>query len=512
MLNNKLIGLVSGLSLFFIILLIPVPDNVRPDAMHVLAVALLMATWWITEAIPIPATALLPIFLFPMLGVMNGSEVTQPYAHHLIYLFLGGFLIAVTIEKWNLHRRIALYTIRFVGITPNRIILGFMIASAGLSMWISNTAATMMMLTIGIAVLKQVIDEIHSDPDIQVDTSPEHFHFGIALMLGIAYAASIGGIATLIGTPPNAILAGLIETQFGQSISFLNWMMFALPLSIIMLIITWYYITHIAYPSEIDHLPGGKETIQRELTELGPMSTEEKSVLFIFCSVAILWMVRGLVDTEQFKTVKDSTIAMGGALLLFIIPSNLKKHEFLLDWQTAIKIPWDILILFGGGFALAKGFNDSGLTQTIADQLSILQGSNLFLIIAIVTILVIFLTEITSNTATASMILPIIAALAVAMHIHPYSLMIAVALAASFAFMLPVATPPNAIVFSSRYVTIQQMAKTGIWVNLVGAIIITLFIMFFLPFVWDIDIKTLPTDMDIIDTVNTEEITSKVKN
>jgi sodium-dependent dicarboxylate transporter 2/3/5 len=501
MLNNKFTGLGTGILLFIIILLLPVPDNVRPEAMHVLAVALLMATWWITEAIPIPATALLPIFLFPALGVMNGSEVTQPYAHHLIYLFLGGFLIAVTIEKWNLHRRIALYTIQLVGVTPDRIILGFMIASAGLSMWISNTAATMMMLTIGIAVLKQVIDEIHSDPDIQINTDPEHFHFGIALMLGIAYGASIGGISTLIGTPPNAILAGIIESQFGQSISFLSWMMFALPLSIIMLIITWYYLTHIAYPSEIDHLPGGKETIHRELTELGPMSTQEKTVLFVFCSVAILWMVRGLLDTDHFKTVKDSTIAMGGALLLFIIPSNFKKHEFLLDWQTAIKIPWDILILFGGGFALAKGFNDSGLTQAIADQLSVLQGSNLFLIIAIVTTVVIILTEITSNTATASMILPIIAALAVAMHIHPYSLMIAVALAASFAFMLPVATPPNAIVFSSRYVTIRQMAKTGIWINLVGAILITLSIMFYLPLVWDIDIKTLPEDMNIIETL-----------
>tara|TARA_R110002072_G_scaffold136850_1_gene279439 strand:+ start:1547 stop:3058 length:1512 start_codon:yes stop_codon:yes gene_type:complete len=501
MLKCKATGLGIGILLFVLVLLAPVPGSVRPEAMHVLAVALLMATWWITEAIPIPATALLPILLFPILGVMNGSEVTQPYAHHLIYLFLGGFLIGVTIEKWNLHRRIALHTIQLVGVTPNRIILGFMIASAGLSMWISNTAATMMMLTIGIAVLKQVIGGIHSDPNIKINTDPEHFHFGIALMLGIAYAASIGGIATLIGTPPNAILAGIIETQLGQSISFLDWMKFALPLSVSMLIFTWYYLTHIAYPTEIDHLPGGKETIRRELTELGPMSSQEKTVLFIFCSVAVLWMVRGLLDTDQFKMVKDSTIAMGGALLLFITPSSFKKHEFLLDWQTAIKIPWDILILFGGGLALAKGFNDSGLTQIIANQLSILQGSNLFLIIAVITTVVIILTEITSNTATASMILPIIAALAISMQIHPYSLMIAVALAASFAFMLPVATPPNAIVFSSRYVTIRQMARTGIWVNLVGAVLITLFVMLYLPVAWDIDINNLPENMNIIDTL-----------
>ena len=261
MLNKKSIGLGSGLVLFCIILLIPTPEHIRPEAMSVLAIAVLMAIWWISEAIPIPATALLPIFLFPSLGIMDGSLVTQSYAHHLIYLFLGGFLIAVTIEKWNLHRRMALYTIKFVGTSPNRIILGFMLSSGGLSMWISNTAATMMMLTIGFAVLKQVVDKIDSDPEQEIKTRPEHFHFGIALMLGIAYAASIGVIATLIGTPPNAILAGIIENQFGQTISFLNWMIFALPLSIIMLIITWYYLTHIAYPSEIDHLPGGKETI-----------------------------------------------------------------------------------------------------------------------------------------------------------------------------------------------------------------------------------------------------------
>ena len=508
--RNNYIGLISGLILFFIVLLLPVPEHVRPEAMHVLAVATLMATWWITEAIPIPATALLPIFLFPTLGIMNGSEVTQPYANHLIYLFLGGFLIAVTIEKWNLHRRIALHTIRLIGITPNRIILGFMLSSASLSMWISNTAATMMMLTIGLAVLKQVVNEINNDPELDINTTPTHFNFGTALMLGIAYAASIGGIATLIGTPPNAILAGVIETQLGQSISFLNWMIFALPLSIIMLLITWYYLTHIAYPSEIDHLPGGQETIQREIVELGSMSQQEKSVLFIFISVAILWIIRGLVDFEQFKMVKDSTIAIGGALLLFVIPSNLKKREFLLDWQTAVKIPWDILILFGGGFALAKGFNDSGLTQVIAEQLSVLQGSSLLLIVAMVTIVVIILTEITSNTATASMILPIIAALAIAIHIHPYCLMFAVALAASFAFMLPVATPPNAIVFSSRYVTIRQMAKAGIWVNLFGAILITIFIMFYLPIVWDIDLKTMPENITTLDAVANSNTTHEV--
>jgi sodium-dependent dicarboxylate transporter 2/3/5 len=495
MTKNKNIGLVSGLFLFIAILLLPTPESTSIEAMHVLAVAVLMATWWITEAIPIPATALLPIFLFPTLGVMKGSDVTQAYAHHLIYLFLGGFLIAVTIEKWNLHRRIALYTIRIFGTTPKRIILGFMVASAGLSMWISNTAATMMMITIGLAVLNQIVAEVKSDSSLHINTEPEHFNFGISLMLGIAYAASIGGVATLIGTPPNAILAGIVESHFGLSINFLDWMLLALPLSAVMLILTWYYLTHFAFPSEIDCLPGGKETIQQEIAELGAMTHQEKSVLFIFTLVALLWMSHGFIDLEIFKFISDSTIAMGGALLMFIIPSNFKKAEFLLDWKTASKIPWDILILFGGGFALAKGFTDSGLTLVIANQLSVLQGSNLLLIVAVSITVVIFLTEITSNTATASMFLPIIASLAVAMYIHPYVLMIAVALATSFAFMLPVATPPNAIAYSSRYFTIKQMAKTGIWLNLLGIILITLFVMYYLPVVWGIDINTLPENM-----------------
>ncbi|MBL1142648.1 MAG: DASS family sodium-coupled anion symporter [Proteobacteria bacterium] len=501
MIKNKNIGLATGLLLFIVILLFPTPESLPLEAKHVLAVAALMASWWVTEAIPIPATALLPILLFPILGVMSGTEVTQPYAHHLIYLFLGGFLIAVTIEKWNLHRRIALYTIELIGVTPRRIILGFMIASASLSMWISNTAATMMMVTIGLAVLKQVVDEIERDPDLHIDTSPKKFRFGIALMLGIAYAASIGGIATLIGTPPNAIMAGVIETHFNQNISFLNWMIFALPLSVTMLFITWYYLTHFAFPSEIEHLPGGKETIEREIDELGKMSRQEKTVLLVFGLVAILWITRGFIKVEAFKFITDSTIAMAGALLLFIIPSNLKKGEFLLDWKTACKIPWDILILFGGGFALAKGFTDSGLTQVIANQLDVLQGSNLLLIIIAVTTVVIILTEITSNTATASMFLPIIAALAVAMYIHPYTLMIAVALAASFAFMLPVATPPNAIAFSSHYFTIRQMARTGIWLNLIGVILISLFVKFYLPLVWGIDINELPENIAIQTTL-----------
>ena len=488
------IGLFLGPVLFILFSILPAPADMEPQAWRVAAIAVLMAVWWITEAIPIPATALLPILLFPVMGVMSGSDVTQSYAHHLIYLFLGGFLIAVTVEKWDLHRRIALHTIKLIGVTPDRIILGFMLATAFLSMWITNTAATMMMLTIGLAVLNQIAGEIEQQQALRVDTRKGHVRFGTALMLGIGYSASIGGVATLIGTPPNAILAGVIEQTYGTTINFLDWMLFGVPLSLLMLIITWLYLTRIAYPSEIDHLPGGRDTINREITRLGTISRQEKHVLLVFIGVACLWIIRGLFDLEAFKMIKDSTIAIGGAMLLFIIPSDFKKNEFLLDWKTATTIPWDILILFGGGFALAQGFSESGLTHFIAGQLSVLEGSNIILIVATVALLVTFLTEITSNTATASLLLPVMAALAGAMQIHPYGLMISAALAASFAFMLPVATPPNAIVFSSRFISIPQMVRAGIWLNLIGILIITAFVIFFLPVIWGLDISVLPVE------------------
>jgi len=491
--SRSTFGLILGPLLFLILLFVPQPEGLSEQGMMVAGIAVLMAVWWITEAIPIPATALIPIVLYPLLGVMTPADVTQSYAHHLIFLFMGGFMIAVTVERWNLHQRIALNTIRVVGMTPDRIILGFMIATAFLSMWISNTASTMMMLTVGLAVLHQIAKEIDADESAQnIDTREGHFRFGIALMLGIGYSASIGGISTLIGTAPNLVFVGIVEDIYGISINFLQWMSFGVPLAIVMLAVTWFYLTRIAYPSEIDHLPGGEATIRKEIEELGKISSQEKKVLFVFCSVAAAWILRGVLDIEALQLIKDSTIAMAGALVLFVIPSNWHQREFLLDWKTAVKIPWDILILFGGGFALAKGFSETGLTTFLAGQLSVLQGSNIILIISVVTLLVIFLTELTSNTATASLTLPIMAALAGAMQIHPYGLMVSTVIAASFAFMLPVATPPNAIIFSSRYVTIPQMMKAGIWLNLIGVALISLFVMFLLPVVWGIDISLFP--------------------
>ena len=471
--RRQQIGLLLGPVLFFILLALPQPVDMPDNSMQVAAVAILMATYWMSEAIPIPATALMPIVLFPLLDIMPTARVTLSYGNHLIFLFMGGFLIAVTIEKWQLHKRMALRTILLVGVSANQIILGFMLATAFLSAWISNTATAMMMVTIGMAVIKQA--------QKQTTKLNKNSAFATALMLGIAYSASIGGIATLIGTPPNAILAGVIESSFGYSISFAQWMSFGVPLSLIMLLLCWFYLTHIAFQAEFNELPGGKQNIQQQLDKLGPMSSVEKKVLAVFILVAAGWLIRGLFDIQALESVKDSSIAIAGALLLFMIPANFTKGEYLLDWHTAKNIPWDIMILFGGGFALANGFASSGLTEWIANQLIALQGMDLIIIVFMIVLLVIFLTEITSNTATASLLLPVMGAFAIAIEVHPLSLMVAVALSASFAFMLPVATPPNAIVFSSRQVSMPQMARAGIWLNIIGSILITLFVIFYLP-------------------------------
>ena len=487
MLTRQAIGLFLGPLLFVLILLLPLPADMPAPALRVAAVASLMAVWWLTEATPIAATALLPIVLFPLLGVMSTAETTRSYAHHLIYLFMGGFLIAVTMQKWQLHKRIAIHTIQLVGLSPKRMILGFMAATAFLSMWISNTATTMMMLPIGLSVISQLNAMYQQQPE-RAEIPDQGKHFGLALMLGIAYSASIGGVATLIGTPPNAILAGMAEELYGLRISFANWMIFGLPLSLVMLAVTWFYLTHLAFPIRITALPGAKQLISQELTQLGPVSREERWVLTIFLSVSGAWITRGLVDIPTLKMVSDASIAMAGALLLFIIPSDFRKREFLLDWKTAASIPWEILILFGGGFALAQGFNESGLSQWIAHQLTILAGVPLLILIGAVTLTVVYLTELTSNTATATLMIPVMGALAIAMEIHPYALMVPAAIAASYAFMLPVATPPNAIVFSSKYITIPQMAMAGFWLNIVAVVLISLFVLLGLPLIWGLDL------------------------
>jgi len=461
--SRATVSLFLGPAVCLALTLLPQPEGMAVEAQRLGGVAAWMAIWWIGEAVPIPATALLPIALFPVLHIMPPADVTVSYGHHLIYLFMGGFMIAVTMERWSLHRRIALHIIRRVGAGPTRLVLGFMLATALLSMWISNTATAMLMVTIGLAVLKQLL------PGDGYQTAP----LSTALMLGIAYSASIGGVATLIGTPPNAILAGVLYQNYGVDLSFTDWMRFALPLSIVMLLLTWFYLTRIAFPVHRSQLPEAAAHIKQELANLGAMSVPEKRVAWVFGSVALLWISRGLVNWTPLQGIDDSTIAIAGALSLFVIPADWGQRTFLLDWQTAVRIPWDIIILFGGGFALAAGFSSTGLTTWLAEQLHVLQGVPTVWIILSVGLLVIFLTEVTSNTATASLMLPVLGALSEAIQLPPMVLMATATLCASFAFMLPVATPPNAIVFSSRCVHIPQMARAGFWLNIMGVIFVT---------------------------------------
>ncbi|MCF6236359.1 MAG: DASS family sodium-coupled anion symporter [Gammaproteobacteria bacterium] len=450
----------------------PTSESLTPAALHVAAIATLMAVWWVTEPVPIPITALIPIALFPTFDVMSVHQVTSNYANHIIFLFLGGFIIALCFERWNLHKRIALYVISIVGNSQKRILLGFMLATALLSMWVSNTATTLMMIPVVVAVIKKI------------DESGESI-FGMTLMLGVAYSASIGGVSTLIGTPPNAILAGVLEQQLNISISFFDWLVFALPLSLIFLALTWVYLCYLQKKEHIHIKPLDKAVIKDELAKLGQITPEEKKILGVFILVALAWIARGLIDIEFFKQIKDSTIAIFGAILLFIIPAKNRSTR-LMDWDTAKKLPWDILLLFGGGFALASGFSETGLTTWIGGQLNFLADVNILFIILAVSLLVIFLTEVTSNTATASLLIPIMVGLSEVMQLPPMYLMATVAISASCAFMLPVATPPNAIVYSSRFVTIQQMAKTGFLLNILGSLLITLFIVRFLPWVFSL--------------------------
>jgi sodium-dependent dicarboxylate transporter 2/3/5 len=459
-------------SLLFLLTLIAVPQAVMPTgANRVAAVAVLMAVLWISEAIPIAVTALLPIVLFPLLGVMPIEPATANYAHHLVFLFLGGFWIAAAVERCGLHRRIALHVLGLMGAQQDRIVLGFMAATAFLSMWLSNTATTMMMLPIALAVVGR----------LGVDS---HTPFGRSLMLGIAYSASIGGVATLIGTPPNAVLAGVVEKQLDMSIGFAQWMSFGLPLAVVMLIVAWWYLTHIAVRLTGQQGDCGAEMILGEIHQLGAMSSAERRVLAVFLTVAVLWVFKGLLPAALLGAVSDSTIAMAGAIALFVIPAGPNARTGLLDWHAAAGIPWDILLLFGGGFALAHGFQQSGLTEWIGSQLGFLRQVHWFVLMAVVALVTIFLTEVTSNTATASMLLPIVAGLAAGAGQDPLTPMVAAALAASFAFMLPVATPPNAIVFASRQISIPEMARAGFWMNLVGIAIIALFVSLVLPWVW----------------------------
>lgn len=481
---QKRIGLLLGPLGFFILLFLGPFEGLSQAGQSVLAATFWIAVWWITEAIPIAATALLPILLFPLSGGMELSATTAAFGHKYVFLYLGGFLIAIGIEKWNLHKRIAINIIHFIGSDVRKVILGFMVATAFLSMWISNTATSVMMLPIGIAIIKELKDNPATEKN-------ENTIFGKALMLGIAYSASIGGVATLIGTPPNLVLAGVVSETYGYEITFFEWFIFGFPISITLLVFCWLYLTRVAYRFKQTEFPGGQKEIARLKKELGPISHEERRVAIVFALAGFCWISRSYLLQNILPALDDTIIAIFFGLLLFVLPSKKEKNS-LLNWKDTIQLPWGIIILFGGGMALAKAFETSGLAIWLGELMTAFGGLPLFILILLLVTAVNFLTEISSNLATTAMLLPVLAPLALEVDVHPFGLMFGAAIAASCAYMLPVATPPNAVVFGSGYLKIPDMVSRGIAMNIFSIVLITLAVYFVLPLLWEIDLSIFP--------------------
>ncbi len=480
--NLKKIGFFLGPILFVLTRYFISFNGLSDEGIAVLASTLWIAIWWITEAIPIAATSLMPIILFPLSDGLSLSDTTSSFGHRFVFLYLGGFILALSIEKWNLHKRIALNIIKVIGTNIKKIILGFMVATAFLSMWISNTATSVMMLPIGIAIIKQM-------KDLKNTPENENLIFGKSLMLAIAFSASIGGVATLIGTPPNIIFAGIIQEIYNIEISFLEWFIFGFPISIILLVIAWVYLTNMAFKFKEDKFDEGKKEINRQLKAIGSMSYEEKIVLTVFILTGIAWITRSFILNKFLPNLDDSIIALISGISLFIFQTNNKSDEKIkiMNWEDAVKLPWGILLLFGGGLAIAQGFQSSGLATWIAQNMVQLEGFSVFLILLVVIAAVNFLTEITSNLATTAMLLPILAPTAVILGVHPYILMVGATIAASCAFMLPVATPPNAVVFGSGYLKMSDMVKVGVLMNFISITVILLMVYFILPILWGFD-------------------------
>ncbi len=493
--NPRAVGLIIGPLLFALLLWGWGGPPERPLVGAMAAVAALMAVWWMTEAVPLAVTSLLPLVFYPLLGISDARKVPGHFFNEIIVLFLGAFLIALAMERWNLHRRIALHLISAVGVTPGRVVAGFLLAAALLSMWISNTATALMMLPIGLAVVAQIEALAGTDRARPL---------ALGLMLAIAYGCSIGGIATPVGTPTNLAFLKIYRDTFpdAPSISFGEWMLFAVPIAVAMLAATWFLLVKVFCRCEVG-LRLDRDVVQGELRGLGRMTYEERLVAGVFVLAAVLWIFRqdlnlGVVTIPgwvglhpAFAAVDDSTVAILLALSLFLVPARSQAGA-LLDGATFSRVPWDILLLFGGGFALAAGFTSTGLSSHLAQGLGALGHVPEVVALIIVCALLTFLTELTSNVATATMFLPVLAAWAVAEQINPLILMIPATISASMAFMLPVATPPNAVIFSSRRVRIAEMARTGLAINLVGIVVIAVLSQWLLPAILGFDPEVLP--------------------
>ncbi len=481
----KSLGFFLGIILFLIVWFFVDFGPEFHNAKLVAAVASLMATWWIFEAVPLAVTSLVPLILFPTIGVLSSSSTAEQYMNTTIFLFIGGFVIAIAMEKWNLHKRIAMSVILFFGSSPSKIIFGFMAAAGFISMWISNTATCLMVLPIGLSIVYKVEKEFGKESSS---------NFSKALMIAIAYSSTIGGIATLIGTPPNLIFIRMYKINFPNSpmMKFGEWMVFGVPLAVVMMIMAWIVLTKIIFRSD-KKLVLDKKIIKEEKIKLGKMTFEEKAVMVIFALTSFLWVFRSDLDLGSLKIpgwsnlfssaafIEDSTVAVTMALLLFLIPcgSSENKHKFILDQDDISKIPWDIVLLFGGGFALAEGFVQSGLSKLIGQEFLMLRNIPPLALVTIICTIVVFSSELTSNTAQTTIILPLLASLAKEIGVNPLMIMIPATFSVSLAFMLPVGTPPNAIVFSSQRLKVWDMVKAGFILNVIGIIIVVIFTRIF---------------------------------
>lgn len=471
---RRTLGLVLGPVVFFVGLLFQ-PDGLSPEAWKVICMAGFMLVWWISEAVPLPVTALLPVLLLPLLGVMSIGEATAPYASDIVFLFLGGFILALAIEKWNLHRRIALNIVCRTGTASNRIVLGFMLATAVLSMWISNTAAAVMMLPIATSVISLLVrDDEGNEEGVR--------KFALVLMLGIAYSANIGGTATLIGTLPNIVMAGILENNHGINVGFLDWMKVGLPFAIVMMFVSYWLLTKVLHPNKWSGFGDARDVIEKELRALGRMSTQEKRVLAVFCITAFLWIFRKLINENiTLFELTDSGIAIFAGILLFVVLAGKEKKGALLKWKDTRNLPWGILLLFGGGLSLANALNVVGLIQMIGDAFVGMDQVQTVWVVLSLAAVSLFMTEFMSNVALTSVLIPVVAAIAIGMGEDVLAFAVPVTLAASCAFMMPMSTPPNAIVFASNRITVAQMFRAGIVHNIAAIVLIWLFCTYLLP-------------------------------
>ncbi|MGB5352036.1 MAG: DASS family sodium-coupled anion symporter [Woeseia sp.] len=474
--RHQYIGLLLGPLLALLMLLSDAPTGLSQAAWHTAAMGILMATWWATEAVPIAVTALLPLVLFPLLGIADIQATSAPYANKVIYLFLGGFIVALAMQRWNLHRRIALTILQHAGGDGRSLVGGFMLASALLSMWVMNTSTTMMLLPIAVSIIAVVHDTV----DSLDNKGKENFQF--ALLLGVAYASTIGGMATLVGTAPNAMMAAFLLDNYDTSIDFASWMMVGVPLAIVMLPLAWLTLTRWVFLVDFKTSGEGRAALKAMKDDMGAISIPEKRVAIVFVLLALTWIFRPLLaQLPGLAALDDSGIAMAGAVALFLIPSGAKSDPLLIRWHDAEKLPWSILLLFGGGLSLAGAVSQTGLAAWLGDALNAFGTLPLVMLVIIVASLIIFLTELTSNIATTATFLPVVGAIAIEAGIDPIVLTVPVTLAASCAFMLPVATPPNAIVFGSGMLTIPKMARAGFVLNLIGIVVVSTVAMTLAP-------------------------------